>query len=117
MKGAPDVLIGRCSHYVAENGEIIPLNATMKATFEKHKDTYSSEGKRCLVLARKVIKGNNMTRQPESTEFETMVTKEARDGLTLVGLVAIVDPLRSDIPHVVKTLRGAHIRIAMVSPS
>ena len=32
----------------------------------------------------------------------------------LVGLVSIVDPPREEIPQVVRTLRGAGIRIFMV---
>lgn len=39
----------------------------------------------------------------------------ARSGLTLVGLVAIADPPRPEIPDVVHTLRGAGVRIFMVT--
>lgn len=114
IKGAPDVLIGRCSRYVSENGETVPLNAAMKATAEKLKNTYSSQGKRCLLLARKSVKSGNVPSNPETAEFEDAITRESKTGLTLVGFVAIVDPLRHDIPHVVTTLRGAGIRMAMV---
>ena len=38
----------------------------------------------------------------------------SRSGLTLVGLVGIVDPPRDEIPSVVQILRGAGIRIFMV---
>ncbi|KAG5789619.1 hypothetical protein H9Q69_011316 [Fusarium xylarioides] len=113
IKGAPDVLISRCSHYVSEHGETIPLNAAMRATVEQLKNTYSSQGKRCLLLARKIVKGNDLPKNRETSEFEHAVTRESNAGLTLVGMVAIVDPLRHDIPHVVSTLRGAGIRIAM----
>lgn len=116
IKGAPDVLIGRCSYYVSEHGETIPLNAAMRATVEQLKNTYSSQGKRCLLLARKIIKSSDLPKNRETSEFEHAVTRESNTGLTFVGMVAIVDPLRHDIPHVVSTLRGAGIRIAMVSP-
>lgn len=117
MKGAPDVLLGRCSHYLSEDSEIMPLNAAMRATIEQHKNTYSSEGKRCLVLARKIVKGGNVHKKAGNADSEAAMTKESREGLTLVGLVAIADPLREEIPHVVSTLRGAQIRIAMVNHS
>ncbi|KAF5988503.1 K, P-type ATPase (mediates high-affinity potassium or sodium uptake) [Fusarium bulbicola] len=115
IKGAPDVLVGRCSHYVSEHGETIPLNAAMRATVEQLKNKYSSQGKRCLLLARKIVKGSELPKNREMSEFEHAVTRESNTGLTLVGMVAIVDPLRHDIPHVVSTLRGAGIRIAMVT--
>lgn len=40
--------------------------------------------------------------------------KHARTGLTLVGLVAIEDPPRDEIPEVIRILRRAGIRIFMV---
>lgn len=47
-------------------------------------------------------------------EYENIMTENAKQDLTIVGLVAIVDPLRPEIPNVVSTLRGAGIRISMV---
>ncbi len=48
-------------------------------------------------------------------QFEDEMTEQAKSDLTLVGLVAIVDPLRPEIHDVVLTLRGAGIRVFMVS--
>ncbi len=45
------------------------------------------------------------------------MVQQAKSGLTLVGLVAIVDPPRPEIPGVIRTLRGAGIRIFMVRGS
>ncbi|KAJ4129766.1 hypothetical protein NW768_006735 [Fusarium equiseti] len=115
IKGAPDVLIGRCSYYVSEHSETMPLNAAMRSRLEELKDLYSSQGKRCLLLARKVIKAGGLPNDTESQSYEKAVADESKSGLVLVGFVAIVDPLRDDIPHVVSTLRGAGIRIAMVT--
>lgn len=47
--------------------------------------------------------------------MESEVLHRSKDGLTLVGLVSIVDPPRNEIPEVVRTLRGAGIRIFMVN--
>lgn len=51
------------------------------------------------------------------TALETEMNNQARSGLTLVGLVGIVDPPRPEIPSVIDTLRKAGIRIFMVSGS
>ncbi|KAF4447185.1 H+/K+-exchanging ATPase [Fusarium austroafricanum] len=115
IKGAPDVLITRCSYYISEHGENVTLSASMLATIEQIKNDYSSQGKRCLLLARKVVKKNELPKDQETSEFEHAITEQSKTGLTLVGLLAIVDPLRHDIPHVVSTLRGAEVRIAMVT--
>ncbi|KAK2590061.1 hypothetical protein QQS21_012260 [Conoideocrella luteorostrata] len=113
IKGAPDVLVERCSHYLTPSGEIVELTKEAKATFEHVKDMYSSQGKRCLLLARKLLKGGKL--EGDNPDYEKSATEEAKAGLTLVGFVAIVDPLRPEIPEVVSTLRGAGIRFSMVT--
>ncbi|KAF4595445.1 ATPase, P-type, transmembrane domain protein [Ophiocordyceps camponoti-floridani] len=117
IKGAPDVLLGRCSHYVSPSGDLVPLDAEAAANLERIKDIYSSQGKRCLLIARKTVPAATVAAGPEpgTAKYEAAMTDEARAGLTLVGLVAIVDPLRPEIREVVSTLRGAGVRIAMVT--
>lgn len=97
------------------SGDVAPLDQQVLATFEQMKKLYSSQGKRCILLARKVAPGSEIKSKPEDGIFEAEMTGLATSGLTLVGLVAIVDPLRPEIPEVVSTLRGAGVRIAMVS--
>lgn len=115
IKGAPDVLLSRCSQYVTDMGDTASLDADQRATLEHIKNTYSSQGKRCLLLARKLVDSKTLAGQPDSTERENAILQEAATGLTLVGLVATLDPLRPEIKEVVSTLRGAGIRIAMVT--
>ena len=114
IKGAPDVIINRCSSYVSLSGKVMALDPSMRSSFERVKDSYSSEGKRCLLLARKVIAGDTIVAKQGTGDYETAILEHAKTDLVLVGLVAIVDPLRPEIPDVVGTLRGAGIRINMV---
>ncbi|CAI6080103.1 unnamed protein product [Clonostachys chloroleuca] len=115
IKGGPDVLMERCSRFVTGDGHTAELTPEKKAHFEALKNKYSSAGKRCLILARKVLSEGTITAAAGSTEYENAILEQSKTELTLVGLVAIVDPLRSDIRDVVKTLRGAGVRIAMVT--
>ena len=108
------MLIDRCSYYTTNAGDAHPFDDEIRATFMKVKDSYSSQGKRCILLARKVIRQADIQNQPGTSQFEDEMNDSAKTGLTLVGLVAIVDPLRPEIRNVVSTLRGAGIRIFMV---
>lgn len=108
-------MIGRCSSYVTPDGHVAPIDNDMLATFEEMKKSYSAQGKRCILLARKIVPGGTVKSAPETGQYEMEMTALASSGLTIVGLVAIVDPLRPEIPEVMSTLRGAGIRIAMVS--
>jgi sodium/potassium-transporting ATPase subunit alpha len=109
IKGAPDILLPRCSTLVGEHGKIQPLTEAQLARIEQIKDDWSRQGKRVILIARK------QTMAPFSANPEKEVLVEAREGLTFVGILGIVDPPRDEIPNVVRILRGASIRIFMVT--
>jgi sodium/potassium-transporting ATPase subunit alpha len=115
IKGAPDVLIGRCSKYTTFDGDIKVLDDLTRAKIEEIKDTWSSQGRRVILLARKTVPKESLQASTTSSQFEDAVMQLARTELTLVGIVGIVDPPRDEIPSVVSILRGAGIRIFMVS--
>jgi sodium/potassium-transporting ATPase subunit alpha len=115
IKGAPDILLSRCSRFVSIEGESMPLDNNNRLAIEQVKNQWSAQGKRVILLARKVLHGSMIRSQPTAGSFEKEITDHAKSGLTLVGLVGIVDPPRDEIPSVIRILRGAGIRIFMVS--
>ncbi|GLB08300.1 hypothetical protein AtubIFM57258_004188 [Aspergillus tubingensis] len=115
IKGAPDILIERCTQIVDTDGSVLPLDGRILAHIKYVKDQWSSEGKRVILLARKVLPASDIMPLPSSREFESEVMNHAKTGLVLVGLVGIVDPPREEIPDVVRTLRRAGVRIFMVT--
>jgi hypothetical protein len=115
IKGAPDVLITRCTKFVSHEGVAKPLDENTFAEIERIKNQWSSEGKRVILLARKTICREQLRENPTSARYEEEIMHHARDGLTFVGIVGIVDPPRDEIPSVVKILRRAGIRIFMVN--
>ncbi|KAK5656850.1 hypothetical protein OQA88_4398 [Cercophora sp. LCS_1] len=115
IKGAPEILLERCSNYTSLSGVAMTLTPAVRDKISQIKDEWSSRGRRVLLLAHKGISRTSIKSQPSSSGFENDMLEQARSGLTLVGLVAIVDPPREEIPNVVRTLRGAGIRIFMVT--
>ena len=111
IKGAPDVLINRCTYYTSKAGDTHLLDDNTRRMIEKIKDEWSSQGRRVILLARRILSREQAT----SHDIETTVLERSTANLTLVGLLSIVDPPRGEIPEVVRTLRGAGIRIFMVS--
>jgi sodium/potassium-transporting ATPase subunit alpha len=109
IKGAPDIILPRCDTILDENNEAVPLTAAQRSRIESVKDSWSRQGKRVILLARKP------TVLPFSSNHEKEVLVAAREGLTFVGIVGIVDPPRDEIPEVVRILRNASIRIFMVT--
>lgn len=115
IKGAPDILLPRCSTFLASDEGPRNILEHDRKEINTIKDRWSSLGKRVVLLARKTLPKHSSTMSVSSREYEKHIIEEASYGLELVGLVGIVDPLRREIPEVVRTLRGAGIKMFMVT--
>ncbi|CAK5279696.1 unnamed protein product [Mycena citricolor] len=109
VKGAPDVLMKRCSTFLHE-GENRPLDAPALARLAELQQQYASRGQRVLLLAKKVLR--NVA--PSDSALEDFLLAE-NVGLTVVGLIALVDPPRPETEETVRVCRRAGIRFAMVT--
>ncbi|MEW5823193.1 MAG: cation-transporting P-type ATPase [Pseudomonadota bacterium] len=97
-KGAPEVIIAR-STQVHSAGRARPLVAEERERILAQAERYSAQGLRVLALAYRV---------PDSAEAEA-------EGLVFVGLVAMVDPPRPEVPAAVAACHSAGIRIIVMS--
>ncbi|OAT04805.1 H+/K+-exchanging ATPase [Blastomyces gilchristii SLH14081] len=114
IKGAPDVLIPRCSSVVQKDGTVKPLSSVDLTHIESVKNKWSLMGKRVILVAQKTLRPS-ADHLLSSSNTEKAVVREAKEGLTFVGLLGlIIDPIRDEIPSVIQTLRTAGIRLMMV---
>ena len=82
----------RCQSYTGLDGSTYPLDEAMQDAIERTKDGWSAQGKRVILLARRILPQGLITSPPTSAEYEKDVMNLARSELTLVGIVGIVDP-------------------------
>lgn len=94
VKGAPDILLARCEGEGIENAE--KANLAM-----------SSQALRVLAVAVKRIDDVSLTTNPTSEELE--------NGLTLVGLLGMIDPPRPEAIEAVAKCKNAGIRTVMIT--
>ncbi|KAH9955497.1 sodium-potassium ATPase [Russula dissimulans] len=117
VKGAPDVLLTRCTHVVAPGGDT-PLTLTYAARERiiAVQEQWAAQGRRVLVLARRVVARNLLPKHidPYEEDFDELVD-ELNSELIIVGLVGLIDPLKPDIPDTVRICRGAGIRFFVVT--
>ncbi|EKD23607.1 MAG: hypothetical protein ACD_81C00213G0012 [uncultured bacterium] len=71
----------------------------------RHMEMTTSTGLRVIACARKTF-----TKRPTYTEFNEIVK-----GLTLIGLIAIKDPLRVDARHTINLAKTAGIRTVLIT--
>ena len=106
VKGAPEVLMPRCSHVLnPSGGSPIPISTSIRETITNVQENWSRTGQRVLLLARRIVRDNwleNATDR-QSQEFAEVVEEYNRD-LIIVGLVGLIDPLKSDIKHTVRSV-------------
>jgi len=101
VKGALERLLPMCTT-MATPGKDVKLDAEQ---IEKQAHSLASGGYRVLALASGVI---------ELAPGETY-TEEHLKGITLIGLVGIIDPLRTEAKGAISDCRQAGIEVAMVT--
>ena len=103
VKGAPEVILERCTHILKSNGE----HELTKDNLEEATDAYqefAEQGLRTLALARRVL--------PEDLPMdEEQVEKE----LTLLGIVAIIDPPRPEVHQAIQSAYSGGIKVVMIT--
>jgi sodium/potassium-transporting ATPase subunit alpha len=112
-KGAPDVLLKRCTSINTPDG-VVPL-APVISRLIAVQEAWAAHGERVLLLAKRIVRDLPASLPVESDAFADYVNTTLNQDLTVVGLVGLVDPPRADIPETVKIMRGAGIRFFMVT--
>jgi magnesium-transporting ATPase (P-type) len=103
-KGAPDVLLDRCSH-VQVGEEVVPLDAAWRARILDDVDRLSGEAFRTLGVAYRPLEVTTPPHVDESLE---------RD-LVFVGMVGIIDPPRQEAADAIAEAHRAGVRVLMIT--
>ncbi|KAI9991904.1 hypothetical protein PInf_017284 [Phytophthora infestans] len=108
MKGAPEVIIKRCSTMMSATGEEIPLNEALVSEFSLAYETFGRKGRRVIALATRRFEASNTHFTAEEGNFPS-------ENLCFVGITAIMDPPRDDVPDAIAKCKAAGIKVFMVT--
>jgi Ca2+-transporting ATPase len=103
IKGAPEALIELASQ-VYDGNNIVPMGPEMREQVLKVNVAFASKAYRVLALGMKELKGDE---DIDADDFE--------NGLTLLGLVGIIDPVREDAREAIKAAQKAGIKVVMIT--
>lgn len=98
-KGAPERLIEKCSNLLIEDAEAELTTATVEHLNSVIKEM-TANSIRCIALAIK---------------RDSLVENELPDGMTLVGIIGVVDPVREEVPEAVKIAHEAGIQVIEIT--
>ncbi|MGV1008933.1 MAG: cation-translocating P-type ATPase [Dermatophilaceae bacterium] len=105
-KGAPEELVHRCTAVAGAGRTTVALDAAMAAQIDELVSAWADDGLRLLALATKDL--------PESTLPDVGREQVERD-LTLLGIVAMVDPPRPQVAGAVERCHTAGVRLIVVT--
>jgi P-type Ca2+ transporter type 2C len=107
VKGAPDVLLARSSHYLDEYGSPRPLADGARDQVLAQNDRMAGDGLRVLAVARRDFDPASFDR---SGDLLALVSD-----LELLALVGIVDPPRKEAKDAIALCKDAGIRVRMIT--
>ena len=106
VKGAAEIVLSRCTSILTSDGEVIPLGLKQKQEVEDTIKQYADNALRAISFA---------FRDFEAREEEKVADNPPEDGLTFVGVVGILDPLRPEVRDAVRQCQRAGIMVRMVT--
>ncbi len=103
-KGAPDVIIGRCSHYL-KDGKTVPMTDQYRNELMSNNKSMADKALRVLACAKRV-----WDKTPQNYETDTLETN-----LCFVGLCGMIDPVRPEVKDAIIKCQYAGIRPIMIT--
>ena len=103
-KGAPDVVIDKCTHYLKE-GKAVPMTEEYKAEILAANKAMADRALRVLACAERVWDST-----PASFEAENLETE-----LCFAGLCGMIDPVRPEVKDAIERCLEAGIRPIMIT--
>ncbi len=102
VKGAPERLLDMCTHQHGEDGQVDPIDLIY---WQNHAQIIADEGKRVLAIALKKTHADQ----------QALLFDDVESGLTLLGLVGLIDPPREEAIAAVAECQAAGIRVKMIT--
>lgn len=103
-KGAPDVVIGRCTHYL-KDGRMLPMTEEYRQEILRGNKAMADKALRVLACATRL-----WSARPDSTEPEKLENE-----LCFMGLCGMIDPVRPEVKEAIDECVGAGIRAIMIT--
>lgn len=111
MKGAPERVIDRCNSILTKDGPR-PFDEAARNVVNEQLAHMMERGERCLGFASLDL---DPAEFPQDFAFDTEDVNFPMEGLTFVGLMALLDPPREAVPDAVATCQSAGVKVIMVT--
>ncbi|KAH0560066.1 hypothetical protein GP486_003412 [Trichoglossum hirsutum] len=112
-KGAPESIMERCSDVVVgEDGKRVPLSPKLASILSREVIEYGNRGLRVIALASIENVGKNPLLHTAKT---TRDYARIEQGMTLIGLIGMLDPPRLEAADAIRKCQDAGIRVVVIT--
>ena len=113
VKGAPESILERCSHtLLGAEGKKVPLDKKLAGLVSQELIEYGNRGLRVIALA----SVDDVASQPWlGTAKTTKEYTQLEQGMTLIGLVGMLDPPRPEVAESIRRCKEAGIRVVVIT--
>ncbi|CAK5064399.1 unnamed protein product [Meloidogyne enterolobii] len=108
IKGAPEVILSLCSDVLMAN-ELKPIDEQFRHDCQAAWDHFGSEGRRVFAFAHRQF------RAPGNTKFSAQSENYPKNGLTFLGMAAMMDPPRNETAAAIQQCKDAGIKVFMIT--
>lgn len=106
VKGAPESILERTTH-IWDHGHIRPLTARDRKELRTYNEKRAESALRNLAIAYRIL--------PAGTKPGTLKLDETEKDLVWLGMVSMIDPLRSEVPKAMQAAHKAHIKVSIIT--
>jgi sodium/potassium-transporting ATPase subunit alpha len=119
LKGAPDVLLGKCGFYLTPAGEVLPIDDEFRETYTTVYEDFGGNGERVLGFAYKPMERTFEEELAQNSQFkeklkQDLIGKDTATPVTdlvFVGLITLLDPPRAEVPQAVRDCHTAGVKV------
>jgi magnesium-transporting ATPase (P-type) len=114
-KGASEIILETCTHYLTPSGEKAVLDDVMSMRLKEIINSYAKQALRTIGFAYKDLKPNEGGPQHEEIAPGSKIYAIEEGGYTLVCIAGIKDIIRDEVPAAVALCNEAGVRVRMVT--
>jgi Ca2+ transporting ATPase len=116
VKGAAEIVLGTCSHYLDSNGNRAEMSQEMKDDLITNVvESFAKDALRTICMAYKDLKEGDGGLTHEDDDEDSVNKVVEKFGLTCIVILGIRDIIRPEVPEAVDTCQRAGIKVRMVT--
>ncbi|XGW31321.1 hypothetical protein V3C99_009911 [Haemonchus contortus] len=119
-KGASEIILSRCTYMLGNEGKVQDFTSTHMAELVKEViEPMASDGLRTIGLAYKDMVPKGSKKEENEVEYSGPIDwddeETIRNGMTMIGIMGIQDPVRPEVPAAIDKCQKAGITVRMVT--